>query len=550
MSIAPFLLAASGHHGAHTPVWFMRQAGRSLPEYRAKRGEGSILDAIKQPDLAAELTLQPVRRYGVDAAVLYSDIIVPAHAVGFGIDVAPGTGPVCQSPLRTAADVTRLRPFDPPADAPYVLQAVDILAAELPESVPLLAFAGAPFTVASYLIEGRPSRTYEHTKRLMHTEPVLWHQLMDRLVQHATASIASQLDPSQQAPRDSLRRLRQDVRRSVREARESIMELRSTRLERRDLAEALRDLAARTKSTEGVQLAVAVEVSGQPRRCSAETEEELLRIGQEAVSNAVRHAFEVIQPARIALVEAEVWPNWMAVAVRRKVPVHLVNARLSPRSEARFRRFRAFVAPVFRQLAWISVPESADLARWQAIGLPAEKLHCLGSIKFDDTPESQESPRTAEFRTLLATAFPADSENRKFLLAGSTHANEELLLAHLLLALRPRFPRLRLLIAPLHVVGVRELSSRPPQRDPIGRDADVGAHDDDAGGFVDDDLGRLVGFDAQLLDVRQEADDVAFVMVGHADADRAGVVEVRDLGTDERVDGVADATSGRQVGVA
>ncbi len=172
----------------------MRQAGRSLPEYRAKRGEGSILDAIKQPELAAELTLQPVLRYGVDAAVLYSDIIVPAHAVGFGIDVAPGTGPVCQSPIRAATDIDRLRPFDPPTDTPYVLQTVDILAAELPESVPLLAFAGAPFTVASYLIEGRPSRTYEHTKRLMHTQPALWHQLMERLVQHATASIASQLD--------------------------------------------------------------------------------------------------------------------------------------------------------------------------------------------------------------------------------------------------------------------------------------------------------------------------------------------------------------------
>ncbi|MGZ4701680.1 MAG: uroporphyrinogen decarboxylase family protein, partial [Ilumatobacteraceae bacterium] len=96
MSTAPFLLAANGRRGTHTPVWFMRQAGRSLPEYRALRGEGSILDAIKRPDRAAELTLQPVRRYGVDAAVLYSDIIVPAHAVGFGIDVSPGTGPVCE----------------------------------------------------------------------------------------------------------------------------------------------------------------------------------------------------------------------------------------------------------------------------------------------------------------------------------------------------------------------------------------------------------------------------------------------------------------------
>jgi uroporphyrinogen decarboxylase len=194
MSTAPFLLAAHGQHASHTPVWFMRQAGRSLPEYRARRGSGSILDAIKQPDLAAELTLQPVRRYGVDAAVLYSDIVVPAHAVGFGIDVAPGTGPVCETPLRTAADLDRLRVFEPEADTPYVLKTVEILAAELPDSVPLLAFAGAPFTVASYLIEGRPSRTYEHTKRLMHSDPALWHRVMERLAQHATASIASQLD--------------------------------------------------------------------------------------------------------------------------------------------------------------------------------------------------------------------------------------------------------------------------------------------------------------------------------------------------------------------
>src|ERR1044071_3550869 len=101
MSDAPFLLAANGRRPPPTPVWFMRQAGRSLPEYRARRGEGSILDAIKQPDLAAELTLQPVGRYGVYAAVLYSDIVVPAHAIGFGIDVAPGTGPMCSEPFRT-----------------------------------------------------------------------------------------------------------------------------------------------------------------------------------------------------------------------------------------------------------------------------------------------------------------------------------------------------------------------------------------------------------------------------------------------------------------
>ena len=170
----------------------MRQAGRSLPEYRAVRGEGSILDAIKRPQIAAEITLQPVHRYGVDAAVLYSDIVVPAHAVGFGIDVAPGTGPVCAQPLRSAADVRRLRPLED-GDVSYVIDTVRLLADELPAAVPLLAFAGAPFTVASYLIEGRPSKTYENTKRMMYTEPDLWHQVMDRLVQHSVGFITAQL---------------------------------------------------------------------------------------------------------------------------------------------------------------------------------------------------------------------------------------------------------------------------------------------------------------------------------------------------------------------
>ena len=155
----------------------MRQAGRSLPEYRSVRGEGSILTAIKSPDVAAEITLQPVRRYGVDAAVLYSDIVVPAHAVGYGIDVAPGTGPVAESPLRSSADLARLRALDP-SDIDYVTDTVLLLVKEL--SVPLLAFAGAPFTVASYLIEGRPSRTYQNTKRMMHTDEVLWHEEIGR----------------------------------------------------------------------------------------------------------------------------------------------------------------------------------------------------------------------------------------------------------------------------------------------------------------------------------------------------------------------------------
>ncbi len=187
----PFLSAAKGERALHTPVWFMRQAGRSLPEYRSVRGEGSILNAIKQPDVAAEITLQPVRRYGVDAAVLYSDIVVPAHAVGFGIDVAPGTGPVASAPLRSATDLSRLRQLEA-GDVDYVAETVRILCREL--SVPLLAFAGAPFTVASYLIEGRPSKTYEHTKALMHTDSKLWHSVMERLTQQSVTFIRTQLD--------------------------------------------------------------------------------------------------------------------------------------------------------------------------------------------------------------------------------------------------------------------------------------------------------------------------------------------------------------------
>jgi uroporphyrinogen decarboxylase len=189
----PFLQAAAGLHARHTPIWFMRQAGRSLPEYRTVRGEGSILDAIKQPDIAAEITIQPVRRYGVDAAVLFSDIVVPAHAVGFGIDVTPGTGPVVERPLRSRIELERLRPVEPD-DIAYVTETVRLVRAELATNVPILAFAGAPFTVASYLIEGRPSRTYEHTKALMHTDEVLWHELMEQLAESAVRFISLQLE--------------------------------------------------------------------------------------------------------------------------------------------------------------------------------------------------------------------------------------------------------------------------------------------------------------------------------------------------------------------
>ncbi|HSL58669.1 MAG TPA: uroporphyrinogen decarboxylase [Acidimicrobiales bacterium] len=186
-----YLRACRGEPGDRVPVWFQRQAGRSLPEYRAIRGTGSILEAIADADLATEITLQPVRRYGVDAAILYSDIVVPVHAIGFGVEIRPGVGPVVDQPFRSAADLDRLRPLEPEVDTPYVLQTVRNLVAEL--DVPLIGFAGAPFTVASYLVEGGPSRTYARTKALMHSEPELWAQLMDRLADIALASLRSQV---------------------------------------------------------------------------------------------------------------------------------------------------------------------------------------------------------------------------------------------------------------------------------------------------------------------------------------------------------------------
>ncbi len=189
---APFILACRSRPVPHVPVWFMRQAGRSLPEYRAARGPGSILDAIAQPELVAELTRQPVDRYGTDAAIFFSDIVVPAAAVGFGVDVAPGTGPVVSEPFRSAADLARLRPLEPELDTPYVIEAVRILADSL--HVPLIGFAGGPFTVASYLVEGGPSKNFTRVKALMQADPGLWHDLVGRLTDMALASLRSQLD--------------------------------------------------------------------------------------------------------------------------------------------------------------------------------------------------------------------------------------------------------------------------------------------------------------------------------------------------------------------
>ncbi len=194
-STSPFLAACRSEPHDRVPIWFMRQAGRSLPEYRALRGTtGSILDAIRDPEMSTEITLQPVRRYGVDAAIFYSDIVVPAYAIGFGVEVVPGVGPVVEQPFTGRGDLARLRPYEPDVDAPWVVETVRATVGELtPMGVPLIGFAGAPFTVASYLIEGRPSRTYVRTKALMHEDPALWHDLLDRLADQAVASLRAQI---------------------------------------------------------------------------------------------------------------------------------------------------------------------------------------------------------------------------------------------------------------------------------------------------------------------------------------------------------------------
>jgi uroporphyrinogen decarboxylase len=179
------------HRNDRVPVWFMRQAGRSLPEYRAVREGIAMLDSCQRPDLVHEITLQPVRRYGVDAAIFYSDIMVPLRAIGVDLDIKPGVGPVIAHPVRTAADLQGLRPLEPD-DVPYVTEAVGSIVAEL-DGTPLIGFAGAPFTLASYLVEGGPSKDYAATKALMVSEPELWRDLCRRLADIAASFLEVQV---------------------------------------------------------------------------------------------------------------------------------------------------------------------------------------------------------------------------------------------------------------------------------------------------------------------------------------------------------------------
>ncbi len=190
-SNAPLLRALRGEPVDHIPVWFMRQAGRSLPEYRAVRERATLMEITHSPELAAEVTLQPVRRHGVDAAILFSDIVTPLEATGFDVEIRPGVGPVIAEPIRTERDLRRLRPFEPAVDAPWLAETVRLLRAEL--SVPLIGFAGGPFTLASYLVEGGPSKTQARAKGLMLADPVTWRALLDYLADVALASLAAQV---------------------------------------------------------------------------------------------------------------------------------------------------------------------------------------------------------------------------------------------------------------------------------------------------------------------------------------------------------------------
>ncbi len=188
---SPFLRACRRQPVPYTPVWYMRQAGRSLPEYRATRASTSMLEACTTADIITEITLQPLRRFAVDAAIFFSDIVVPLRALGVDIDIKPGVGPVMGQPFRGPGDLAPLRPLDA-SQVPYVTAAVTALTTEL-GATPLIGFAGGPFTLASYLVEGGPSKNHERTKALMYGDPGLWHDLLGRLAEVTISFLSIQV---------------------------------------------------------------------------------------------------------------------------------------------------------------------------------------------------------------------------------------------------------------------------------------------------------------------------------------------------------------------
>lgn len=182
-----------------TPVWFMRQAGRYMPEYRAIRANFSLLEIVARPELAAEVTLQPVKALGVDAAILFADILLPVVPMGLKLEFLKGEGPQIEKPVRSEEDVKALKIFDPRDDLGHVMEAVRLVRAELNDATPLIGFSGAPFTVASYMVEGGPSRDYLNVKKMMYSEPYVWHGLMEKLSGVLSSYLVAQVEAGAQA---------------------------------------------------------------------------------------------------------------------------------------------------------------------------------------------------------------------------------------------------------------------------------------------------------------------------------------------------------------
>lgn len=192
-----FLRACRREPTDRAPVWFMRQAGRSQPEYRALRERFSLLEICRRPELVADVTLRPVEQLGVDAAIVFADIMLPLSGIGVAFELLDGTGPRIERPLRVSGDVTALHPYEPDATVEALLEGIRLIRRASP--VPLIGFAGAPFTLASYLIEGGPSREFLHTKALMRGEPRMWHDLMERLTAMTIQYLLAQITAGAQA---------------------------------------------------------------------------------------------------------------------------------------------------------------------------------------------------------------------------------------------------------------------------------------------------------------------------------------------------------------
>jgi len=193
-----FIKACKREKTDYTPVWLMRQAGRYMEEYRAIRSKHSFLTMCKTPELAAEVTLQPVKRLNVDAAIIFADILLPLEGMGIKLEFANNEGPVIHNPVRNQSDVNSIRLIEPERDVPFLLEAIKIVRRELNGKIPLIGFSGAPFTIASYIIEGGHSRNYINTKSLMYNEPSLWHTLMDKIAKIIISYLKAQIEAGAQ----------------------------------------------------------------------------------------------------------------------------------------------------------------------------------------------------------------------------------------------------------------------------------------------------------------------------------------------------------------